>query len=105
MLLVNFISDNYPLCDFDLGYKLLCYEDSTMSLYQADTLSCNYTTVGVEEIKVSQLFKVYPIPANDILNLESGFQNETLPVKITDLLGNEIMDEKLKAQNGKTQFK
>lgn len=59
--------------------------------------------LGVKELTIEDLqWKIYPNPANDLVNIECEKLNGE--VKITDVLGKEIINEKLKMKNGKTQI-
>lgn len=54
--------------------NLLCYEDSTFGLYQFTSNPCDYhypNYVGLNESKIKDYeLKIYPNPANGILNVE-----------------------------------
>lgn len=53
-------------------------------------------TAGVNEILNSEVVKVFPNPASDVLIIESKKQMEE--ITITDLLGREVKNEKVKSQ-------
>ncbi|MBX3165664.1 MAG: T9SS type A sorting domain-containing protein [Bacteroidetes bacterium] len=70
-----------------------------------DTVVVNVGYVGIGEFEVESLeLKVYPNPANGMLNVESKILNGEVEMKIIDVLGKAIMNEKLKMKNGKTEI-
>ncbi len=75
---------------------LLCYQDSTFSLYQPDSLkSCDYVFYGVENYAESYpAFSVYPNPAMDILNISCAKPLVGVwQIELYDALGKRVLKE------------
>ncbi len=70
------------------------------SITKIDSTGCDSTvaycqTVGFEELKINNYkLNIYPNPTRDILNIELDdlFAIETATIKITDLLGQKVLD-------------
>ena len=58
---------------------------------------CSYSTGIKKTILSTKKITVYPNPASTFINIEVGIENEE--VKIVDVLGNEVTNEKLKDVN------
>ncbi|MBX3165749.1 MAG: T9SS type A sorting domain-containing protein, partial [Bacteroidetes bacterium] len=62
-------------------------------------------TVSIEEHTTENFeVKIYPNPTNEIINVELGMINEETEIKIIDVLGKEMMNEKLKIENAIIQI-
>ncbi len=86
-----------PTCVADVheGGELRCYSDNEFGYYSTGVADqCDYviSVPNVEELNCS----VYPVPCNDILNID--IQENKLPLTITiyDLMGREVMSYQLK---------
>jgi hypothetical protein len=82
-----------PFCVVDLfeGGSLRCYYDNSFGLYEKGYApSCEY--IGVETLHPEQIyFKVYPVPAADIITLEFAKPVKgTNLVEISDIPGNRL---------------
>ncbi|MES2515381.1 MAG: T9SS type A sorting domain-containing protein [Bacteroidota bacterium] len=68
--------------------------------YIDDVTLIDQTTVGLENMNYeSGVMNVYPNPAMDVLNVGTNFQNkENLTIKITDVIGREILITDYKEQ-------
>ncbi len=65
-----------------------------VAYYYVDSVSViDYGLAGIENYKNKVQVNIYPNPANEILNIETN--EEQGEIKITDLLGNEIKNEKI----------
>ncbi|MBX3163177.1 MAG: T9SS type A sorting domain-containing protein, partial [Bacteroidetes bacterium] len=61
--------------------------------------------VGIKENNLNQInLSVYPNPANSILNIESPLSPKGGTIKIVDVLGKEMLNEKLRIENGAAQI-
>jgi len=79
---------------------LLCYKDSTFSLYQPDTTkSCNYSTVGIEKVTDKNYqINIYPNPNNGSFFIESS-NNTKQTMQVYDINGKIVLSQTI---NGKT---
>jgi len=76
--------------------------DPEYAYYYIDDITLiDQTTVGVNEISyLNEVVRVYPNPANDILNIDFGDANKKIKMKIkmTDVLGRELFISDFKEQ-------
>ena len=63
-----------------------------------DTLGINNPVATLQSDKVKERIKVFPNPANDILNIEIANNSVSLQYKIYDILGKEIQNGALQSQ-------
>ena len=77
-------------CPFIRG--ILCYQDSTFSLYQPDTSKpCNYSTLDIKQMAVSEQVKVYPNPAQNSLQVAVS-NGQIKELSLFDVLGNVVFE-------------
>jgi hypothetical protein len=69
-----------------------------------DTIRVTVNCIGVREYSKNALINIYPNPASTVLNIKMGIQNETAEIKIVDLLGNEVLNQKLEVKSNITQI-
>ncbi len=77
-----------------LGTHSYVVEQNLCGNITYDTVVVTVNPVGIEAFKNNALFKVYPNPANTIINLELGDENGVVDIKMNDVLGNEVRNEK-----------
>lgn len=94
---------NAGFCDAQWFERNLCYKDNEIGTNQFTSYPCNYSTVGFkEENSLDQLgLKLYPNPFNYVLhiNVSANFALEAHTFKINDILGREILTERLEQNN------
>jgi len=62
-------------------------------------------TVGVNEVANKEEIMIYPNPVNGIITIKSKILlNEETEIKITDVLGKEIKNQKVRTKNEKAQM-
>jgi hypothetical protein len=66
--------------------------------YIDDITLIDQTTVGVNELGNGNRFEVYPNPANNILNISLNTIKENLAIKITDVIGRDVLVTEYKSQ-------
>jgi hypothetical protein len=89
---------HYSICitDYYQWGPLRCYHDSSGFSYNSGiVLQCD-STVGIENINVSNNFpSVFPNPASTLLNIHQSIPSPNQQFIITDLLGTEVYKEML----------
>lgn len=87
-------------CDKDDLNRFLCYEDSTFGLKQFTTYSCDYS-VGLKEVNSgNQKINLYPIPANETINLKlENANNDNYKIEIINALGKLIFEKEILITN------
>ena len=95
--LFNFTSFNWALCDGCESISgLLCYRDSSFSLYQPDTSkSCNYDVSGIQDFsKAQNQVTLYPNPNTGSFFIEAnGLCGQT--VQVYDIAGKLVLSQVL----------
>jgi hypothetical protein len=70
------------------GGELRCYEDATVGEYKHNFFSDCNVTIGIEENELSRQITVYPVPADNILNIDfNELPQDDYTIRITDYLG------------------
>lgn len=69
-----------------------------VDFYYIDDVTVTDMTVSVEEIGFTPEFNVYPMPANDVINLDWNFA-ETVQASIIDLNGKKVYSDQINAFN------
>ncbi|MBA2610759.1 MAG: T9SS type A sorting domain-containing protein [Bacteroidetes bacterium] len=82
--------------------KAYVYQDGYYSNGDTITWNINSSSVGIDEISLSNGISIYPIPARDVLNVnfKSGEQEGTYAYVI-DALGRKILNLSLSEQNNR----
>jgi hypothetical protein len=95
-------SDTHPFYPFsclwdgcESGYSLLCYDSSSIHLFQ-DTLfsSCDTTIIGMSDIKSENILKIFPSPFHDQINFELE-NSHAFSVEFFSFLGKPIRNFKI----------
>ena len=94
---------NGGFCDVQWFEHKLCYTDNQMGTVQFSSYPCNYSTVGFKNDKsINNLdVELYPNPFNQTLNIDmdEGISREIITLKITDMLGRELLSKELEQHN------
>ncbi|WP_317897451.1 T9SS type A sorting domain-containing protein [Aurantibacillus circumpalustris] len=71
------------------------------TVFKLDILCSNTSTTNINEGIEDKDLRIYPSPTNEFLSVEFESTNTNIELKICNVLGKEIMNEKLKTENGK----
>lgn len=91
--------------------SFICYSDNNFTLYNPSGIACNYTTVGLNEIKIKdEELKIYPNPANDVLNVEinlstSSGSSSVAKLEIINSLGQVVYQSAITNQHSSINIK
>lgn len=95
--LFNYMNSGHGFCHGPWFIQKLCYRDSAFPVLQFSDKSCDYFThtLGItREENTDALFKLFPNPVQDVLNIETGFAEE-VTLCFTDLYGREVKKVKI----------
>ncbi|MBK8368166.1 MAG: T9SS type A sorting domain-containing protein [Bacteroidetes bacterium] len=74
--------------------------EGTSYYYIDDITLIDQTTVGIKEISnLSEVVRVYPNPANDILNFQFSYAEEKRKVELFDAIGNLVLENDASSNN------
>ena len=81
------------IVDFE-EYNFKCFQDPRIDLYNPSNTDCEYlrTLVGLTDLK-NEIFKIYPYPTSDILNIYFKRRDE-YQMTILDYSGRVILEKK-----------
>ena len=84
--------------DYNEGGYLRCFSDNQILNYNKTSNACNYlnTTVSINEKNSNTNFKIYPNPANGLLNVAS--EDLGTEIKIINTLGQIIQTTTIQNQ-------
>jgi hypothetical protein len=78
------------LCDENFNDGLRCYQDSTIVYYQTGIApSCDYTTVGINELSTSNIISISPNPASSEIQV-TGNQSSVVGIDVYNTLGEKV---------------
>ncbi len=88
--------------DGDYYAEFLCYKDNAFDIQFTDKL-CNFSNMmGIDESALKEnLVRIYPNPANDILNVEFKTESDEARFVITDVLGQLVLDKGVMKQDSR----
>lgn len=90
LFLFNLSLGHVSSCDGDWLLENLCYRDSTFGLLQYGEHSCYYYTVnstGIFKEEMQLNFEMYPVPANELINLNFNRVLKNPEIQISDIQG------------------
>jgi len=79
--------------DGNEGGELRCYEDATVGEYKHNFFSDCSVTIGIEENELSRQITIYPVPSDNILNVDfNNLPQDNYHISITDCLGRTLIE-------------
>ncbi len=99
-------SDTHPFYPFNClwdgcesSYSLLCYDSSSIQLFQNTlVISCDTTIIGINEIKAENELNIFPSPFHDQIRFEL-YNSYAFSVVFFSLLGEPISNFKIPKMN------
>src|SRR5690606_20984136 len=88
--------------DIYVVYSACNYKDSSQTIYFSSDTACDAYRINVpvslKPAIASEQFKIYPNPAQDRLHIEREQATKNATIKIVNLLGSELLRDKVQQQ-------
>lgn len=84
------------IADADYYLTFRCYGDNQIiDLKYGHNYNCDYVLGVNENVLIPNSFSIYPNPSNDLLTVQSSTKQDNFVIKIYDMLGEEVINEKV----------